>query len=201
LRADLGAAAERTRRHHRPSPPGSHSIAGAPATTATSMLRGICWRRGFASWPVVMTGTCAWMREMHAQKKTFWRRCSQRKREAGDGIEPVINRRGSVSSVVKVEIVADQRDFLSMVRPAAGYARVVNAPFSNGIIVRPVVARARPVRPTSWPAISSAGGRYGCAFRSGRRRSGNSPRRLQPKAAGWPYEAGPCPSTILAIWL
>jgi putative transposase len=41
----------------------------------------------------------AWMREMHAQKKTFWRRCSQRKREAGNGIEPV--RRGSVSSAVK----------------------------------------------------------------------------------------------------
>jgi hypothetical protein len=39
-----------------------------------------------------MTGTCAWMREMHAQKKIFWRRCSQRKREAGIGIEPVWNR-------------------------------------------------------------------------------------------------------------
>jgi hypothetical protein len=39
------------------------------STTATSMPRGICWRRVFASWPVVMTGTCAWMREMHAQKK------------------------------------------------------------------------------------------------------------------------------------
>jgi len=72
-----------------------------PATTATSMPHGICWRRVFASLPVVMTGTCAWMREMHAQKKTFWCRCSQRKREAGIGIEPVWNRRGSVSSAVK----------------------------------------------------------------------------------------------------
>ena len=50
-----------------------------------------------------MTGTCAWMREMHAQKKTFWCRCSQRKREAGNGTEPVWNRRGSVSSAVKWE--------------------------------------------------------------------------------------------------
>jgi hypothetical protein len=43
------------------------------------------------------------MREMHAQKKTFWRRCSQTKREAGDGIEPVWNRRGSASSAVKMK--------------------------------------------------------------------------------------------------
>jgi hypothetical protein len=72
-----------------------------PRTTATSMPHVICWRRAFASWPVVMTGTCAWMREMHAQKKTFWCRCSQRKREAGIGIEPVWNRRVSASSAVK----------------------------------------------------------------------------------------------------
>src|SRR5882724_7752310 len=72
-----------------------------PATTATSMPHGICWRKVFASWPVVTTGTCAWMREMHAQKKNFWCRCSQRKREAGGGIEPVWNRRSSASSAVK----------------------------------------------------------------------------------------------------
>ena len=41
------------------------------------------------------------MREMHAQK-TFWCRCSQRKREAGSGIEPVRNSHGSASSAVKV---------------------------------------------------------------------------------------------------
>jgi len=39
--------------------------------------------------PVVTTGTFAWMREMHAQKNTFWCRCSQKKREAGTAIEPV----------------------------------------------------------------------------------------------------------------
>jgi putative transposase len=32
--------------------------------------------------------TCAWMREMHAQKR-FWCRCSQKKREAGNALEPV----------------------------------------------------------------------------------------------------------------
>jgi hypothetical protein len=32
------------------------------------------------------------MREMHAQKNTFWCRCSQRKREAGTTIEPVQDR-------------------------------------------------------------------------------------------------------------
>src|SRR6202165_5676616 len=64
------------------------------------MPRGICWRRAFASWPVVTTGTCAWMREMHARKK-FWCRCSQRKREAGNGIELVLHRQGLVSNAVK----------------------------------------------------------------------------------------------------
>jgi len=66
-----------------------------------SMPQGICWRKVFASWPVGTTGTCAWMREMHAQKKTFWRRCSQRKREAGNGISTVWNRPDSASSAVK----------------------------------------------------------------------------------------------------
>jgi hypothetical protein len=72
------------------------------ATIATSMPHGIFWRRVFASWPAVMAGTCAWMREVHAQKKTFWCRCSQMKREAGIGIEPVWNRCGSVSGAVNV---------------------------------------------------------------------------------------------------
>ena len=85
------------------------SEARRPATTATSMPHGICWRRVFASWPVVMTGTCAWIREMLAQKKTFWCRCSQRKREAGIAIEPVWNRRGSVSSAVKLPLVRSVR--------------------------------------------------------------------------------------------
>jgi len=48
----------------------------------------------FASWAGRDDRTCAWMREMHAQKKTFGCRCSQRKREAGIGIEPVGKRRG-----------------------------------------------------------------------------------------------------------
>ena len=39
------------------------------ATIATSMPHGICWRKVFASLPVVMTGTCAWTRGMHAQMK------------------------------------------------------------------------------------------------------------------------------------
>jgi hypothetical protein len=41
------------------------------------------------------------MREMHAQKSTFWRRCSQRKREAGTAIEPVWTRQDCGSSAVK----------------------------------------------------------------------------------------------------
>jgi len=41
------------------------------ATTATSIAARNLLAEGLASWPVVMTGTCAWMREMHAQKKTF----------------------------------------------------------------------------------------------------------------------------------
>src|SRR6266566_6484647 len=84
--------------------PASDLVAGSrnagPCTTAMSMPHGICWRRVFASWPVVTTGTCAWMREMHARKR-FWCRCSQRKREADNGIEPVWNRQYSVSSAVK----------------------------------------------------------------------------------------------------
>ena len=55
---------------------------------------------GLRQLAVVTTGTCAWMREMHARKR-FWCRCSQRKREAGNGIEPVWNRQYSVSSAVK----------------------------------------------------------------------------------------------------
>src|ERR1700674_2365419 len=47
-----------------------------------------------------MSGTCAWMREMHAQKR-FWCRCSQTKREAGDSIEPVWNRQDCISGAVK----------------------------------------------------------------------------------------------------
>ena len=75
--------------------------AGA-AMIAILMQHATCWQRVFAaSWPVVTTGSCAWMREMHAQKKRFWRRCSQRKREAGFGIEPVWNRRDSDGSAVK----------------------------------------------------------------------------------------------------
>src|SRR5207248_399923 len=80
---------------------GSARNAG-PFTTAMSMPHGICWRRVFASWPVVTTGTCAWMREMHARKR-FWCRCSQRKREAGNGTEPVWNSWHSVSSAVKLK--------------------------------------------------------------------------------------------------
>jgi hypothetical protein len=48
----------------------------------------------------VTSGTCAWMREMHAQKR-FWCRCSQRKREAGNAIEPVWNRQDCISGAVK----------------------------------------------------------------------------------------------------
>jgi hypothetical protein len=51
--------------------------------------------------PLVTSGTCAWMREMHAQKR-FWCRCSQRKREAGNSIEPVWNRRDCISGAVKL---------------------------------------------------------------------------------------------------
>jgi (2R)-sulfolactate sulfo-lyase subunit alpha len=84
------------------------------------MPHGIFWRRVFASWPVVMTGTCAWMREMHAQKKTFWCRCSQTKREAGNGTEPVRNRRGSARSAVKMDkiphlLVHNRRDNVGVV--------------------------------------------------------------------------------------
>jgi hypothetical protein len=52
--------------------------------------------------PLVTSGTCAWMREMHAQKR-FWCRCSQRKREAGEAIEPVWNRRDCISGAVKYQ--------------------------------------------------------------------------------------------------
>src|ERR1700730_9037498 len=86
---------------------GSARNAG-PCMTAMSMPHGICWRRVFASWPVVTTGTCAWMREMHARKR-FWSRCSQRKREAGNGTEPVWNSWHSVSSAVKKVKPATQR--------------------------------------------------------------------------------------------
>src|SRR5256714_12718358 len=82
---------------------GSARNAG-PCMTATSMPHGIYWRKVFASWPVVTTGTCAWMREMHARKR-FWCRCSQRKREAGNGIELVWNWQGSVRNAVKQQML------------------------------------------------------------------------------------------------
>ena len=56
--------------------------------------------------PVVTTGTCAWMREMHA---SFWCRCSQRKREAGTTIDPVWNQRDWGSSAVKLSGVMQVR--------------------------------------------------------------------------------------------
>src|SRR5260370_23227474 len=87
-----------------------------PGTIATSMPHGICWRRVFASWPVVTTGSCAWMREMHARKR-FWCRCSQRKREAGSGIELVQNGQGSVSNAVKQQMLL--RSIMRLVLAAA----------------------------------------------------------------------------------
>jgi hypothetical protein len=50
------------------------------------------------------------MREMHAQKK-FWCRCSQTKREAGNAIEPVWNRRACVSSAVKIAYAEVNPDY------------------------------------------------------------------------------------------
>ncbi len=44
------------------------------------------------------------MREVHAQKR-FWCRCSQVKREAGNAIEPVWNRRDCISGAVKFPIL------------------------------------------------------------------------------------------------
>src|ERR1700724_4541122 len=67
-----------------------------------------CWRRVFASWPVVTTGTCAWMREMHARKE-FWGRCSQRKREADTAIEPVLHEPDLVSSGSQVAYVTRKK--------------------------------------------------------------------------------------------
>jgi hypothetical protein len=43
--------------------------------------------------------------EMHAQKRSFWCRCSQRKREPGTAIEPLWNRLDWGSSAVKEEAV------------------------------------------------------------------------------------------------
>ena len=51
--------------------------------------------------PVVTTGTCAWMREVHASMiSSSSGRCSQRKRETGTASLPVRNRRARGSSVV-----------------------------------------------------------------------------------------------------
>jgi helix-turn-helix protein len=55
-------------------------------------------------------------RVVHARKR-FWSRCSQRKREAGDGIEPVWNRQASVSSAVKLRCPRRPRGLLTTRSP------------------------------------------------------------------------------------
>src|SRR2546421_6519525 len=115
---------------------GSARNAG-PCMTATSMPHGIYWRKVFASWPVVTTGTCAWMREMHARKR-FWCRCSQRKREAGNGIELVWNWQGSVRNAVKQQMLIIRLLLLA----AAALALSACTSFPERVEVPPSLERA-----------------------------------------------------------
>src|SRR6185312_6456143 len=75
----------------------------ARATIATSMPRAPPWMRECERLPpVVTTGSCAWMREVHASmSSSSSSRGSQRKREAGTASKPVWTRQTCGSSVVK----------------------------------------------------------------------------------------------------